>query len=412
MHSNVINKYGHLWPAALLAAAAALYGWAVFLSTFHHPGSIGFDYIAPGSDWMVLYGAIRLAITHHFGLTRDGDGFTAYINSSFAHLLPQRLFYRPWVYPPSFLIILLPFGLLGFAASYAAFQVTGALLLGSALLFKPDRPEAAKWIALAALLCPAASINAVDGQCGFLVAGLLVLGLRLLPTRPLLAGVILGLGSVKPQFGLMVPVAMLAIRQWRGMLGALISSCGLAMSSVAVFGWQPWLWWLGRAASSYGDAGSKWVISGRIWGNSVYTCAELLGASPLLTQVLQVAAIALAMILVYRAWRRPLQPDRRLAILLAASILAAPHSSTYDMILLAAAGALWFAGLATPRLADAIVLLLLWLAPMLAPPALVPAGRAEPLLVIWFLVIAARRVSPAARPAAGQSHDMAVRQPG
>ena len=410
MRSNIIGKYGHLWPAALPAAAAALYGWAVFASTFDHPGSIGFDYIAPGSDWMVLYGAVRLALTGHFALTLDSDGFAAYINSSFAHYLPEPMFYRPWVYPPAFLIILLPFAPLGIMASYAAFQIAGAALLGGALFYKPDQKAAAKWIALSALLCPAASINVVDGQCGFLVAGLLVLGFRLLPAKPLLAGLVLGLGCVKPQFGLMVPVALIAARQWRGVFGAAASTLGLVLASVAAFGWQPWLWWINRAAFSYGHAGSEWASFERMWGNSIYACAALLHAPPMVSLALQVAAVALASVLVYRAWRLPLPADRKLAVLLAASLLAAPHLSTYDMILLAVSGALWLAGMDRPRLFDAILVLLLWLAPMLAPPALVPAGRAEPLLVVWFLVVAGRRFTSPARPAAALPY--AIRQPG
>ncbi len=396
MHSNVIKRYRHLWPVAVLAGAATLYGWAVFVSTFNRPGSIGFDYVAPGTDWMVIYGAIRLALTNRFALTIDSDGFTAYINTFFAHFLPHPMFYRPWVYPPAFLIILVPFGLLGFTASYAAFQLAGATLLGGALLARADQPAAAKWVALAALLCPAASINVIDGQCGFLVAGLLVLGFRLLPARPVLAGVVLGLGCVKPQFGLMVPVALIAARQWPAVLGAAVSALGLALASVAAFGWRPWLWWFDRAAFSYGHTGSEWASFERMWGNSVYACAALLHLPPMVCLALQIAAVLLATVFVYRTWRGPGAADRKLAVLLAASLLAAPHFSTYDMLLLAVAGALWFAGLAAPSFAEATLLLLLWLAPLLAPPALVPVGRAEPLLVICFLAVAARTVPGAA----------------
>ena len=36
-----------LMPAALVAS---LYGWAVLVSTFIHPGLIGVNHIAPGTD--------------------------------------------------------------------------------------------------------------------------------------------------------------------------------------------------------------------------------------------------------------------------------------------------------------------------------------------------------------------------
>ena len=388
-------------PITVPAVLAALYGWAVFASTFDHPGAIGLNYIAPGSDWMVLYGALKLAVSGHFALTLDTDGFTSYINTAFAHFLPQTMFYRPWVYPPSFLVMLLPFLKLGFMGSYLAFQALGAALLAAALMYRPDCRLSARWVALAALACPAASINVVDGQCSFLVAGLLVLGFRLLAARPLLAGLIFGVLSFKPQFALMVPVALLALRQWRAMLGAAASAASLAAVSAMMFGPQLWLWWLDRAAFSYRDSSSQWASFERMWGNSVYACAALLHVPPTVALILQICAVGLGASLTYAAYRSRLAADARLAVLLAATILAAPHFSTYDTVLLAVAGLLWFAGLPTPSLKQAILLFLLWVVPFLGPPALVPIGRAEPLLIIGFIAVALRQPARAAfRPAA------------
>lgn len=394
MESSITHKIASAWndflPALLPALAAALYGWAVFASTFHHPGSIGLDYLAPGSDWMILYGTVRLAIHSQLQLTLDSHAFASYINSSFVQFLPHQMDYRPWVYPPSFLVILWPFGLLGFTGSYAAFEILSAALLVTALLVRSDRPLSAKWVCLAALACPAASINVVDGQCGFLVAGLLVLGFRLLPVRPIFAGALLGLVTFKPQFGLMVPVALLALREWRGVAGATLSSLGLITLSVVMLGWQPWLWWIGHAAFSYGQAGSEWASFERVWGNSVYACASLLGASPGVALVAQLMAVATAAGSVFIAYSRPREADIRLAILLVAAVLAAPHSSCYDELLLVLGGMLWFGQLHAARLMDAVLLLLLWLAPLLGPPLLIPAGRAEPLLALGFIVVALR----------------------
>jgi hypothetical protein len=372
------------------ALAAALYGWAVFASTFNHPGSIGFNYIAPGTDWMVLYGAIRLAVAHQFTLMNDGAAFTAYLNTSFGDFLSKPLFYRPWVYPPSLLVILLPFGTLGFVGSYLIFQLTSAALLAAALLFRAEQRRAAPFIAVAALTCPAASINVIDGQSGCFVAGVLVLGIRLLPCRPLLAGAVLGLLSVKPQFGLLLPVPLLLMGHWRGLLGAAGSALALVAVSAMVFGTEPWLWWFHRMAESNSGSTAAWVTFGRLWGNSVYACAVLLGASPRLGSLLQMLAILVAAAGVFVAFRFRYGADRRLAALLAATILAAPHSGSYDAILLTIAGALWFADHPAPQLRHGIVLLGLWLSPLIGPPAVVPVGRFMPLLVVGFIVLAVK----------------------
>jgi alpha-1,2-mannosyltransferase len=372
----------------LPALAAALYGWAVCASTFNHPGSIGFNYIAPGTDWMVLYGAIRLAVAHQFALTNDGMAFTAYLNTSFGDWLSKPLFYRPWVYPPSLLVVLLPFSVLGFVGSYLAFQLTSAALLAGALLFRAERSWAAPFIALAALTCPSASINVIDGQGGFFVACVMVLGIRLLSCRPLLAGAVLGLLSVKPQFALLLPVPLLMTGHWRGLLGAAGSALGLVAVSAMIFGLEPWIWWLHQMAASNSDSTAAWVTFGRLWGNSVYACAVLLGSSPRIGSLLQMLAVLGAAASVFVAFRFRYGTDRRLSILLAATILAAPHSGSYDAILLTIAGGLWFADHPAPQLRHGIVLLVLWLSPMIGPPAVVPIGRFMPLLVAGFIVLA------------------------
>ena len=339
---------------------------------------------------MVLHTAVRLALSGHFELTRNGDAFTSYLNSSYAAWLPQPLFYRPWVYPPSFLIVLLPFGLLGFVGSYVAFQLVTASLLAGALIHRASNRRTAWVIAAAALVCPAASINVVDGQCGFLVAGLLVLGLRLLPDRPFLAGAVLGLLSVKPQFALLVPFALLAMRDWRAMAGAAAASLALAGLSAALFGPEPWTWWVGQTLGLYGTADPAWATFGRMWGNSVYTCAVLLDVPPRIASAFQAIAIAGSGLCVYLAYRSHRSADRKLAILLACTILAAPHSSTYDAELLAIAGVLWLAGYARPTLRQGILALVLWVSPFLGPPLLSPIGRVMPIAAAGFIAVALR----------------------
>src|SRR6516162_8180155 len=156
-------------PAATLAPAAlaTLYGWALLGSTFSHPGSVGLDLNAPGTDWMVFYGAARSFIGGNLGLIYDGDRFTAYLNSTFSGWLSKPMVYRPWVYPPSYLLAVLPFGALPFAASYLLFQLVSAALLAAALSLGSHRSRRRALVACSALVCPAASINVAVGQNAF-----------------------------------------------------------------------------------------------------------------------------------------------------------------------------------------------------------------------------------------------------
>ncbi len=74
-----------------------------------------------------------------------------------------------------------------------------------------------------ALAFPATFVNLGHGQNGFLTASLLGGALLLLDRRPLVAGVLIGLLAYKPQFGVMIPLVLLATARWR-VIGAAIAT--------------------------------------------------------------------------------------------------------------------------------------------------------------------------------------------
>lgn len=390
-------------PAALVAS---FYGWALLVSTFIRPGSIGLNLIAPGTDWMVFYGAVRSALAGHLQLIMNGDDFTAYLNRAFADWLSSPLEFRPWFYPPSFLVLLLPFAPLGFLGSYLAFQAASAGLLAAALEKGADAASSRHVIA-AVLISPAAAINVADGQCAFLVAALMILGVRWLERRPVLAGAVLGVLSFKPQFLLLVPVALLAGCQWRSLLAAACSALALAVASALVFGAELWTWWVPQAVASLSSPEPKWIEYGRIWGHSVWACAFLLGLPDRLASLLQLVAIVVSASATFVAFRSSLGRDKQLAILLAAAVLAAPHSGPYDATLLVAAVALWLAGeIEAPNRSHWLLGFGIWLVPLISPPALVMAARFAPLLTLALIGLVLSELREPKRSGVGASQSM------
>ena len=74
--------------------------------------------------------------------------------------------------------------------------------------------------------------------------------------KPWLAGVLIGLDTIKPQFGLLVVVALLAGGQWRVIAAAGASAMGLAELVALAFGpevWSEWLAVTAVAGSATGD---------------------------------------------------------------------------------------------------------------------------------------------------------------
>jgi len=68
---------------------------------------------------------------------------------------------------------------------------------------------------LPAIAYPAVFINLGHGHNGFLTAALMGFALLLLDARPLLAGIPFGLLAYKPQFGLLIPLVLIATDRWK-----------------------------------------------------------------------------------------------------------------------------------------------------------------------------------------------------
>src|SRR5580704_14796499 len=116
-----------------------------------------------------------------------------------------------WHYPPLFLMVAAGLALLPYGWALLAWM---ALTLPAYLVVIRSivpRPETL----LVAAAFPAVLVNLGHGQNGFLTAALLGGGLLLLDKRPTLAGVLIGLLAYKPQFGLLIPLVLVATARWR-----------------------------------------------------------------------------------------------------------------------------------------------------------------------------------------------------
>ncbi len=388
---------------ALVAIPFGLYGWAVVVATGAGcNGKIGPAYNALGQDWLIFYTAAQAWRDGHAHLAYDQVWLAHTMNKAFAPWISNPMPYPGFHYPPTWLLILAPFSLLPMAVAYAVSQVLSfsGLLLA---LRKAYRDRAQFWVMSASLLlAPAASNNVLSGQNGFLVCGLFVAGFSLLETQPILGGAALGLASFKPQICLMIPFALLGARNGRAIAGAAASAAGLAAVSLAVFGPEIWSIWLGLMLHPRHDVGYSSVDWGRLWDDSVFTCAQLLGAGKVAANLCQAVATLMAGACVYFSFRRPMTMDLRCAVFLAASVVGAPHVSPYDMVLLALAATIvaWNGfgeafrpiALAAPMLA--------WLAPIYTPPRVSAVGLAAPLVIFALIAMVLLRPSRTAAAAA------------
>ncbi len=378
-----MSREKNLAVVAGLCGVFGIAGWAFYVIAFAGER---------GEDWMVYYNAVRAYFDGNLSAVYDGGKLTALMNARFADWLAHPLPLHPWLYPPHYLLFLLPFGLLPFAPAGLLFLGLSFAGLVAALSLFAARGERRLIQALSLALCPASAITVCLGQNTFLTCALMVGGFGLVPRRPVLGGALLGLVTYKPQFWLLVPVALLAERQWKALAAALGAAALAALASFAVFGFAPWHDWfdLMTAPSAVYE---QWRVIARLNGQSIYTYAALLGASVPLANAIQAAATLFAAAAVWWCYRRPMAKDLRLAVLLAATMLAAPHIIDYDAVMLGIAASLFFLrGLDDGfSFGDLPIAVLAWLSPLINPPTVFVAGFVTPLLILLFIAAVMRR---------------------
>jgi hypothetical protein len=235
-----------------------------------------------------------------------------------------------WHYPPFFfavavIVAALPYAwglLIWLAASLAAYlAVIHAILPRSETL-------------LVALAYPAVFVNIGHGQNGFLTAALLGGALHLLDRRPWLAGMLIGLLAYKPQFGVLIPLALLAGGRWTS-IGAAAATVAalLAVSTVTLGGgiWQAF------ADSTTFTQTVVLETGGTGWEKiqSAFSAARMWGAGVPLAYAMQITlGLAVAASLIW-LWQSDTAFDLKASALATASLLATPYVLDYDLVVLA-----------------------------------------------------------------------------
>jgi hypothetical protein len=339
---------------------------------------VGYDFVTFWSAaWLALHGRPEAAF--------DWPAIAAAQHVA-VPAMGEKLFL--WHYPPTFQLAMLPLGLMPYLAAFAAFTAAGVALW--AALIRRLMSDRRYWIVAAAM--PAGLINLIDGQNGFLTAGLAGFALLLLQPRPIAAGMLIGLLAIKPHLAVLFPIALVASGNWRAFASAAVTTAVFAAVSIAVLGWAP----LAAFVRDIPDAG-KLVDTGALsWGvmPSAYVLALGIGLPKMLAVALQAAAAIAAAVGVWRVWRLPDAPfAARAATLLTGALLISPYVFYYDMT---------WAGLAVGLLAmsapdtgfirgEREVLLAAWIAPLLMVPIYELTGLQFGAVALVLLLAAAMR---------------------
>jgi len=381
-----LDRVGLPWMTVLLIAlmSSLVYMGPSLWQTWTHEGPtlINADGFVTGHDFVAFYAASKAVL--------GGDAAMVYerafmMSAEVGVVGSPDIGYLAFMYPPTYLLLIAPLAVLPYFPALAIWQaIPFALFL--LLLRRAALPPMALIMAAAA---PAVAQTLFAGQNGLLLAVLVGGGLLALDRRPLLAGVLLGLATAKPQLALLLVPALAAGREWKALEAMLATATGIALLSAVLLG--PGVW---SAYARVPAAAHEYLALGQLpWPRmpTLYAAARLAGLSDAKATVLQIAGAVSVLAGIVWLWLRDSPSGLRIAAVLAGATLATPFMYDYDLPFVLFAVALYLADSANRGLApwEKVVLLLVWLQPVWWWWQLVEATGVSPSPLVYAAFFAA-----------------------
>jgi len=319
-------------PAALVNVCFALFVInAVFFPTAYFSHWWIFDENGLGipTDFVNVWSAGQLVLDGHPALAYDWDIQKQVQVAVLGQSYPGNF---AWHYPPPFLFVATLLAHFPYAVAFvgwAAISFVPYLAVMRAIVGRP-------FGLLLAAAFPVVFSNTLVGQNGFLTAALIGGALYLMPMRPVLSGICLGLLSYKPQYGLLFPLVLIAASQWTVFFTAGIVAVAMATASWVAFGtesWQAFVHWMPMFSQAFLTEGRApwWKLQ------SLFALIRYFGGSEQLAWIFQwimTASVAVGMVLM---WRSRISYPLKAAALATGTLLITPYLFMYDMMVLAIA---------------------------------------------------------------------------
>ena len=375
LNEERLRVYPRLFLALFVLAALG------YAATFRD--GIDFAGRTAGADFVTFWAASSLVL--------EGDAVGVFdptvMQARESALWPGSLALLPWFYPPTMLLFVTPLALVPYGWSFLTFVVGS--LASFVVSLRRLVPERGGWWLVAAF--PGLWISLAQGQPSLFTAALAGGGLHLREKRPLLAGLLLGLLAIKPQLAILLPVVLIAEKNWTTLLATAASALALLGLSSLVLGPQCLPAWVSslQIATTALEAGAFKV------GKMPTLFAWLFGAGvPTVVALgLQLALAALAVGGLLLIIRRRASARLIASATVLATFVVLPYSFDYDLAWLAFPLA-WLAAEGSEngwRRGDRELLVALWVLPLVLGAAgllHLPLGAA---VLAWGLVQVWRR---------------------
>jgi arabinofuranan 3-O-arabinosyltransferase len=319
-------------PAALFNLCFVLF---VIQATFFPTAYFGhwWIYDANGlgipTDFVNVWSAGRLVLEGHAAQAYDWDIQKSVQVAVLGQSYPGNF---AWHYPPPFLFVASLLAHFPYAVAFIGWGAASLVPYLAVMRAIVGRPFGL----VLAMGFPVVLTNTLVGQNGFLTASLIGGALILMPARPILSGICLGLLTYKPQYGLLFPLVLIATSQWTVFVTAALVAVAMATASWLAFGtesWQAFFHWMPMFSQAFLTEGRApwWKLQ------SLFALVRYFGGTEQLAWIFQwimSGSVAVGLVLM---WRSPVSYPLKAAALAAGTLLITPYLFMYDMMVLAVA---------------------------------------------------------------------------
>ncbi|MGQ0502698.1 MAG: glycosyltransferase family 87 protein [Panacagrimonas sp.] len=312
----------------LLYAAIALLPFALLVVAFDQWPYLS-DQLSRGQplgrDAYNFWTAGQLCLEGRIGDIYDNTAFTAAQKEAI-----PGIGFNSFLYPPPALPMVAALALLPYPVALLLWSTLGVV----AFLAAVAAPRFCRWPVLLALAAPMTAFNLAAGQNGLLSAALLIGGLRLSSTRPVIAGMLFGLLAYKPILGLLIPVLLMVRGHWKTVASAAVTVVLVCLLPVALWGWQAWDLFIVHSLPDQQVTLHRGTGIGMLMIPSAFNSGRLLGLDTTAAYVAHAgfAVLALATFANYlrrTRERREISPWDIL-ILAVATTMVSPYLHNYD----------------------------------------------------------------------------------
>jgi hypothetical protein len=309
--------------ATFVVLTAILYAWSIsWTGPFPRDGStlvVGRDFL---NFWMYGRAAWTPDPSRFYDPLVYRDVLVALLGADYPG--------QNWSYPPSIMLVAALFGRLPYLTALLSWTILGLAIF----LWVAGRQVGGRRLLAAILLSPAAVFCLILGQSSLVTTAMLLTIFACLDSRPVLAGILLGLLTLKPQLGLLFPVILAASGRWRMFLVASLTALLIVGATTALFGPQVWLDFVQKGLPVQNLVLADPDRIGTAFYPTIFMNVRGAGASYALAMSVQACCTAFAIGAVFFAFRCRKDGDPQLlaALFFACSVCAVPYLLSYDTL--------------------------------------------------------------------------------